>query len=186
MQTAGVEALMKLNPSNRKRLLIRGSIVGLLAALSFYVVRFAPLASRIVGSWPTSDADGTTVTTYKPNGEWESVTTFKDNYKYVENADGSGVGKPSVFKGRYTTRLNTFRTFDVKRYVRIDGEDVQWTPSGDCVATNTCNIDAETLSLDKEPSNPKYFSTIISADWWAGRMRVRASPSGGVRTWIRQ
>lgn len=173
-------------PISRLKILSFAFFAFLLLALAFYLIRFAPLANRIVGSWPSSDSTQTTVTTFKPNGEWESVTTWNANWGGGDFSDGSGIGRPSVFKGHYSTHLNTFHTFDITRYVRVDGKDIQWMPSSDCNASNTCGSDSETRQMDKEASDPKNFSTILSADWWKGEMRVRSSPSGTVTVWIRQ
>jgi hypothetical protein len=154
--------------------------IALLIGPTYYVARFAPLAYRIVGTWPASDSTQTTTNTFKSNGEWELVATWKSGV----NSDGSGVGRPLVFKGHYSTSFNTFRTFDVKRYVRVEGKDIEWAPASDCVATNSCLIDAETMKSDKEASDPKRFQTIVAADWWEGTMTTR-SASGKITTWIR-
>ncbi|RYZ83121.1 MAG: hypothetical protein EOP04_20600 [Proteobacteria bacterium] len=163
---------------------ISWSALAFSVAVAFYIVRFAPIANRIVGSWPMSDLDQTAVTTFKPNGEWELVSTTKRGPE-ERFADGSSSGVPVVFKGYYSTWFNTFRIFDVKRYLRANGKDFLWEPSSDCVATNSCSSDSEIMQLDKEASDPEKFLIIVSADWWTGKMTVRSSSSGKVETWTR-
>ena len=186
---------MKLTLKIRKNLVLFAVFV----SLSLVMVRvfdkfnrFGPIRGHLVGTWKMGDNYTTTLYTFKPNGEYEAVTTFSAAFgqKYgTSNSDGSGVGIPCVFKGNYSVSGYTFRTFNIKRYTRHQGLDSEWTPSSDCNASNSCVSDSETMQMDKEASDPKNFSTIVSADWKIGTFQIRdpnTAQSSGTATFTLQ
>lgn len=109
---------MKSFSKIRKELLLLVLPVALTVALALHFQKLTAVSGRLVGSWEYNDSlSGASLTTFKANSEWEAVCF-----------DGPGHVASTVFKGRYADSGNTFRTYDIKSYIRKGSVDIWVEP----------------------------------------------------------